>query len=90
MDVPVTVNTVWTGPAGFGTNIIAQPVAGSTTTYISTAMVSSFWREQSGNYTCTSTVSSINTSFIISSSKSVTMRLSLGKTIDLLPIIIIL
>ena len=53
------VNTVWTGPDGFMSIIIAQPVnMGSTTTYTSTAMVSSFGRDQSGVYTCTATVSS--------------------------------
>ena len=53
VDVPLTVNTVWTGPAGYITTKTAQSVMGSTTTYTSTAMVSSFGREQSGNYTCT-------------------------------------
>ena len=56
VDVPVTVNTVWTGPDGFMTTNTAQPVMGSTTTYTSTAMVSSFGRDQSGDYTCTATV----------------------------------
>ena len=66
VDVPVTVNTVWTGPYGFMTTNTAQPVMGSTTTYTSTAMVSSFGRDQSGDYTCTATVNS-NSSFVISS-----------------------
>ena len=56
VDVPVTVNTVWTGPDGFMTTNTAQPVRGNPTTYTSTAMVSSFERDQSGNYTCTATV----------------------------------
>ena len=58
VDVPVTVTTMWTGPAGFMTTNTAQPVIGSTTTYTSTAMVSSFRREQSGDYICKATVSS--------------------------------
>ena len=53
VDVPVTVNTVWTGPDGFMTTNTAQTVIGSTTTYTSTTIVS---RERSGNYTCTATV----------------------------------
>ena len=56
VDVPVTVNTVWTGPDGFMTTNTAQSVMGSTTTYTSTAMVSSFGRDQSVNYTCTATL----------------------------------
>ena len=55
VDVLVTVNTVRTGPDGFMTTSTAQRM-GSTTTYISTAMVSSFGRDQSGDYTCTATV----------------------------------
>ena len=81
VDVPVTVSTVWTGPDGFVTTNTAQPVMGSTTTYISTAMVSSFGRDQSGQYICTVTVSS--TSFILSSSsQSGTARVTTGKTTD--------
>ena len=69
VDVPVTVNTVWTGPAGCMSNNTAQPVMGSTTTYTSTAIVSSFGRDQSGSYTCTATVSSVSP-FITNSSLS--------------------
>lgn len=50
------VTTEWTRPglAGFMTisTVTAQSVMGNTTTYISTIVVSSFGREQSGNYTC--------------------------------------
>ena len=56
VDVPVTVNTVWTGPDEFNTTNTAQPVMGSTTTYTSTPIVSSFRSDHSGNYTCTATV----------------------------------
>ena len=72
MHVPsVTVSTVWTGPNGFMTANIAQPVMGSTTTYTSTAMVSSFGRDQSGNYTCTATVKLMNMSKFLSDSESI-------------------
>ena len=63
VDVAVTVNTVWTGPAGFSTTNTAQPVMGSNTTYTSTAIVRSFGREQSGNYTCRATLT-FESSFI--------------------------
>ena len=52
----VSVNTVWTGPARFAVANTAQPIIGSSTTYTSTATISSFGREQSGNYTCTATI----------------------------------
>ena len=68
VDVPVTVNTVWTGPNGFMTTSTAQPVTGSTTTYTSTAMVSSFGRDQSGDYTCTTTVTPNPTSTYLTGS----------------------
>ena len=56
VDIPVTVNTVWTGPAGFSTNITALPVMGSTTTYTNTPIVRSFERNKSGNYSCMATL----------------------------------
>ena len=76
--VPVTVNIVWTGPAEFMKTTTAQPVIGSTTTYTSTAMVSSFGRDQSGVYNCTATISSTS-SFITSSMASASTRVTVGK-----------
>ena len=55
VDVPVTVNTVWTGLDGFMTTNTGQSVIG----YTSTTIVS---RERSGNYTCTATVRPISAS----------------------------
>ena len=85
VDVPVTVTTEWTEPAGFMTSNTTQQAIGSrTTTYTSTAMVSSSrsGREQTGNYTCKATVRAMSSSLIdidsvgYSSSKAV-----VGKTI---------
>ena len=70
VDVPVTVTTVWTGPAGFMTTNTAQPVMGSTTTYTSTAMVSSFGRSDSGVYNCRAHISSASTNAFISDSNT--------------------
>ena len=67
VDVPVTVNTVWTGPDGFMTTNTAQPITGSTTTYTSRAMVRLFGRNQSGVYICRATVSS-SSPFLMNSS----------------------
>ena len=78
VDVPVTVNTVWTGPDNFNRNIMAQQM-GSTTTYTSTAMVSSFGRDQSGNYTCTATVSSTSQFIMNSMASSPPTRVTVGK-----------
>ena len=78
VDVPVTVNTVWTGPDNFNRNIMAQQM-GSTTTYTSTAMVSSFGRDQSGVYICTATVSSTSSYIMNSMASSSTIRVTVGK-----------
>ena len=75
VDVPVTVDTVWTGPTGFRTTNTAQPVMGSTTTYTSTATISSIGIDQSGNYTCTMTVR-ITSSDVVGYSSS---RIIVGK-----------
>ena len=78
VDVPVTVDTMWTGPDKL---IMAQQMV-NTTTYTSTVVVSSFGRDQSGDYTCTATVSS-NSSFIIDSmSTTSTKRVTAGKKVN--------
>ena len=83
VDVPVTVNTLWTGPDGFITTNTAQPVMGSTTTYTSTVMVNSFQRNQSGNYSCRVTVSSSSPVLTNSSQRSHTKRITTGKSLIL-------
>ena len=54
VDVQVTVSTVWTGPAGFTTTNIAQPIMGSTTNYTATVLIDA---ARNGNYTCQASVS---------------------------------
>ena len=46
VDVPVTVNTVWTGPAGFMIENTAQRVNESNTRYISTAGHSQIFKKK--------------------------------------------
>ena len=77
--LPVIVTTVYTGPYGFFTTNTAQPVMGSNATYTSTAMVSLFGRDQSGKYTCSSNVSSMNILLSASDSVSNFTRVSVGK-----------
>ena len=57
VDVPVTVNTVWTTPEGLATTSTAQPVMGSLTSYAATYMINPFRRSDSGLYSCSATVS---------------------------------
>ena len=84
LNVEVNVATEWTGPAGFMITNTAQSVMGSTTTYISSVMVSSFGREQSGIYNCTATASSSSPFLIDSGSQSRTSsaRVTVGKTMN--------
>ena len=85
LNVAVNVATMWTGPAGFTMTNTAQPVNGSTTTYISSATVSSFGRGQSGVYSCTATASSSSPFFIDnlgSQSQTARARVTVGKTIN--------
>ena len=88
VDVPVTVSTVWTGPDGFMTANVAQPVMGSTTTYNSTAMVSSFGRDQSGVYTCTATVSSTSQYLTGSSSHSGSATIVASEMLQLIVVLL--
>ena len=68
VDVPVTVNVQLSDPAGSPLTTTTPSMSGST--YTSTAMVSSFGREESGDYTCTATVSSSSSiPFLLDSSE---------------------
>ena len=80
VDIPVTVTTVWTGPAGFMTTNTAQPAMGSTTTYTSTATVSTFGRDQSGLYTCSATAITTSPFIIDSDSHNGTAIITVGKS----------
>ena len=82
VDVPVTVNTEWTGPDGFMITNTAQPDIGSTATYISTLTLPSFGRNQSENYTCSVRVSSTLASLFLNDSlpQSDIKRITTGKT----------
>ena len=80
VDVPVTVNTVWTGPDRFMHHNIAQPDMRSNGIYmISTVKIYSFNRNQSGNYNCTVTITSNNSFLMTSDSSSNTTRVRVGE-----------
>lgn len=76
--VQVTVSTEWTGPDGFMATNLSQPVMGNTTT---TVVLSSFGRDQSGEYTCTATVNSMSPFIISSVLSSSTTRVTVGNTL---------
>ena len=82
--VPVTVSPVWSGPAGHGVTItpVTNSVMESLTRYTSTAMVSSFGREQSGVYTCRASINSMPQAYLVGSSSTTgTARVTVGKVI---------
>ena len=56
VNVPVIVNVQISGPAGVTITPLTNSVMVNTTRYTSTSMVSSFGRNQSGEYNCMATV----------------------------------
>ena len=68
VDVPVTINTVLTTGDGFMRTSTAQLVMGSSNNYVSTFMISSFGRSDSGNYICSATVSLPSNAYVRDSS----------------------
>jgi hypothetical protein len=81
VDVPVTVNAMWSGPDGFRISTAVQQVMEirSSTNYTSTVIVSSFGRNQSGNYTCRATLSSSSLFLINSAQNSKTAYITVGE-----------
>ena len=81
IDVSVTVNIRLSDPDGSPLTTTAPLVSGST--YTSVATVSSFGRDQSGEYTClTTVVSSRSNSFLSSSSpQSGTLKVTTGEAL---------
>ena len=88
VDVPVAVNTVLTGPAGFVATSTSQPVTENTRSiiYTSIAMVSSLGRNQSGVYRCTASLNYIlnNVYLINSNAMANSTRVTTGKIDKLL------
>ena len=58
VDIPMTMNMVWTGPAGFNASESFFVDMHGTINFTSAATISSLEREQSGVYTCTATLQS--------------------------------
>ena len=84
VDIPVTVVTEWTGPAGFVTTNTAQPVVANTTLYTSTVIISSFGRDNSGIYTCRATISSTTRNpFVRDSVTLSSYRVTVGEIVNL-------
>jgi hypothetical protein len=83
VDVPVTVNTEWTGPY-YGLSA-TDPLMESTNRYTSTATVSSFGRDQSGNYYCSASNISSKSPFLNDSTTTSTerIRVTTGKPYQL-------
>ena len=68
VDIAVTVNTVWSGPPGTQfTTITSVATRMTATTYTSAATIGSVGTSDSGEYTCTATVSSTSNSFVLAS-----------------------
>ena len=72
LDVPVTVTAQISGPSGVTISPLTNSVMENTTRCTSTAMVSSFGRDQSGVYTCTATVALVTANPLIVGGSGVT------------------
>ena len=85
VDVPLTVNAVWSGPYGV-TILPNNTIMWNLTVYISTAMISSFGREQFGEYSCNTSISATSPKTFLLSSATVTgtARITVGKATKLL------
>ena len=71
-DVRVTVDAQITGPAGVALTPRTNLTMVNTTRYTGTSMVSSFGRNQSGEYTCTATVKLSTTSQFVTGGSGAT------------------
>ena len=86
---PVSLNVTFellrTYPAGSPLTTTTPSVTGST--YITTAMISSFGRNDSGVYTCRATASSASTNTYISDSNTVphSLRVTTGEMFTVVP-----
>ena len=78
MDVPVTVNTEWSGPNGFSSIQINLSAVSGLNSYESTALVTSFSRSYSGNYTCRALIHPEHSALIQTASVLVTLSVTVG------------
>lgn len=79
VNVPVTVNIVWTGPDEFGATDFMQPTAARLNTYDSLVTIEHIGRNQSGYYTCAVTVISAHSMIEDSARVSSVERVTVGK-----------
>ena len=79
VNIPVTVVTEWTGPAGFMITNTAQSIMSSTINYTSTIVVGSFGRDESGLYTCEATATTTSSFLRDSASHNGTARITVGE-----------
>ena len=79
VDVPVTVNVQLTDPSG--SPLITTPPAVSGSTYTTIAIISSFGRNQSGDYICTATLISVSLFLTNSQPQTAVNNVTVGKNI---------
>ena len=79
-DVGLTVNLTWIGPDGVQL-FLTNPFMVNMNRFLSIALVSSFGRQQSGEYTCRATISS-DTLITSGTEVSGMERITVGKLLD--------
>ena len=83
IDSTVAVNTQMTDPAG--SNTVTDPISsGSSSIYAATMMISSFGRNESGNYICAANVRSMSPFLIDSDSEATTEIITVGNWLNFL------
>ena len=88
VNIPLTVVTEWTGPAGFMVTNTAQSIMSSTINYTSTIAVGSFGRDESGLYTCEATATTTSLFLGDSTSHNGTATITVGEATIYIVIII--
>ena len=83
VDVPVTVNTMWTGPDESMTEHISQQVGVNLSSYIRTSMIRTVQKSNCDYYTCTANISS-SSLFLSNSLGFDTKIIAIGKLIIML------
>jgi hypothetical protein len=80
VDVPMTLNIVWSGPDGFTATNTSESYPG-VITHASTIMINSFGRNESGNYICAADLRSSSTVYHVNGTAiSDSIQVTTGET----------
>ena len=81
MDVPVTVNTVWTGPNGFMATNRSLLTMATRDAYTTLVTIASVGRSQSGDYYCSVSIGSSSSMITNSSTTTAFTKVTVGENV---------